>query len=111
MALSKTINGATTVLAPVGRLDHETCTAFEAALVSEVRAGGIVLLDMSDVPYVSSVGLRAIMMGAKESKAAGGKLAVAALQPVVKEIFEISRFHFVVPIFTTLEEATAKLSG
>jgi len=82
----------------------------DPALVEEMRLGGVAILDMSDVPYVSSVGLRAIMMGAKESKAAGGKLAVIALQPVVKEIFEISRFHFLVPIFTTLEDATAKLS-
>ena len=110
MAFSKTKNGSAIVLAPSGRLDHETCAAFEAALVEEMRLGGVAILDMSDVPYVSSVGLRAIMMGAKESKAAGGKLAVIALQPVVKEIFEISRFHFIVPIFTTLEDATARLS-
>jgi anti-anti-sigma factor len=110
MTFKRTIDGATTVLAPSGRLDHETCAAFEAALTAETRAGGVAILDMSDVPYVSSVGLRAIMMGAKESKAAGGKLAVVGLQPVVKEIFEISRFHFVVPIFASLEDAVATLS-
>jgi len=111
MALSKTKNGSATVLGPSGRLDHETCAAFEAELLAEIRLGGVTILDMSDVPYVSSVGLRAIMMGAKESKTAGGKLAVVGLQPVVKEIFEISRFHFVVPIFTTLEDALATLSA
>jgi anti-anti-sigma factor len=100
-----------TVLAPSGRLDHETCAAFEAALIEEMRLGGVAILDMSDIPYVSSVGLRAIMMGSNEGKTAGGKLAATGLQPLVKEIFEISRFHVIVPIFATLGDAVATLAG
>ncbi len=110
MALSKTSIGTATLLSPSGRLDHETSADFETDLVAAVRAGGVVVLDMTDVPYVSSVGLRAIMMGAKESKSAKGVLAVAGLQPIVQEIFQISRFHFVVSIFPTSREALDKLA-
>jgi anti-anti-sigma regulatory factor len=43
-------------------------------------------------------------------KAQGGALAVADLQPVVREIFEISRFNLVLEVFPTLREALTKLS-
>jgi anti-anti-sigma factor len=68
------------------------------------------VVDMAGVAYISSVGLRALMMAAKQTKVSGGKLAVAALQPVVKEIFEISRFNFVVKSFATPREAIVWMS-
>ena len=49
------------------------------------------------------------MMGSRQSKAAKGRLAVAALGPVVKEIFEISRFSLVVQVFGAPAEALAAL--
>jgi anti-anti-sigma factor len=56
------------------------------------------------------VGLRVLMLASKQAKAQGGALVVADLQPVVREIFEISRFTLVVEVFATLREALAKLS-
>jgi anti-anti-sigma regulatory factor len=50
------------------------------------------------------------MLGARECKAASGTLAVSNLQPIVEEIFQISRFHFVTSIFATTEEALAKFT-
>jgi anti-anti-sigma regulatory factor len=48
-------------------------------------------------------------MASKKSKAGGGRLAVAALTPMVKEIFAISRFALVVQVFETIAAATAAL--
>jgi len=110
MTLRKTIAGTAVLLHPSGRLDHETAAGFGDAFLAEVRGGGVVVLDLGEVSYVSSVGLRAIMMGAKESKAAGGSLAVVNLQPTVGEIFQISRFHFVVAMFDTARDALAKFA-
>lgn len=67
-------------------------------------------LDFARLDYVSSVGLRALMVAAKKSRASGGKIAVAALTPVVREIFEISRFNFVIPVFADLRAALASMS-
>jgi anti-anti-sigma regulatory factor len=50
------------------------------------------------------------MLASKQAKAQGGSLAVADLQPVVREIFDISRFNLVLQVFPTLREALAKLS-
>lgn len=104
--------GAVTVLFPSGRIDAAHSEVFHSRLAAAVaRTAAQVVVDMSGVAYISSVGLRALMMAAKQTKASGGKLAVAALQPVVKEIFEISRFNFVVKIFATPREAIAWMSA
>ena len=97
-----------TILRPIGRIDNDTSPGFQSRLLDSV-AKGPVLVDFTGVEYISSAGLRALMMGAKQSKAANSRVAVAALQPVVKEIFDISRFSFVVKIYGTTAEALAAL--
>jgi anti-anti-sigma factor len=68
------------------------------------------VLDFSKVEYISSVGLRVLMLAAKQSREQGGTIVVAALQPVVREIFEISRFNLVFECFGTTRAALAKVS-
>jgi anti-sigma B factor antagonist len=103
-------DGNITVLQPVGRIDNETSADFQTRLLGLITPdGAAVLVDFAAVDYISSAGLRALMMGSKQSKAANGKLAVAALTPVVKEIFDISRFSFVVQVFDTIADAVAAL--
>ena len=97
-----------------GRIDHATADGFKAALQPHLTAcatgGDRVVLDLAAVEYISSVGLRVLMLASKQVKAQGGALAVAHLQPVVREIFEISRFNLVLEVFPTLRDALAKLS-
>jgi anti-sigma B factor antagonist/stage II sporulation protein AA (anti-sigma F factor antagonist) len=102
-----------TVLTATGRLDQDTSAGFQARLVGlfESAAGAKVALDFAGLDYISSVGLRALMVAAKKAKANGGAIAVAALTPVVREIFEISRFTFVVPVFADLRAALASMSA
>jgi anti-anti-sigma factor len=104
----------TVALYPTGRIDHATAESFKAALapyLAVVAAGrDRAVIDLAGVEYISSVGLRVLMLASKQVKAQGGALAVADLQPVVREIFEISRFNLVLEVFPTLREALAKLS-
>jgi len=97
------------ILSPAGRIDNDTSAAFQTRLLAALTPGAAVLVDFSNVQYISSAGLRALMMGSKQSKPAKGRLAVAALVPVVKEIFEISRFSMVVEVFDTTAEALGAL--
>lgn len=100
--------GRAIILSPAGRIDNDTSPGFQARLLDAV-AKGPVLVDLSGVEYVSSAGLRALMMAAKQSKTANTRVVVAALAPVVKEIFDISRFSFVVQVYGTTAEALAAL--
>ncbi|HLS85457.1 MAG TPA: STAS domain-containing protein [Burkholderiales bacterium] len=101
------------VVTPAGRLDHANCDTFRADIAEHVDAcvvGGRLVLDLSGLEYVSSAGLRCLMLAAKEADLRGIRMVVAAMQPVVAEIFQISRFHLVFDIFATLGEALAAIS-
>ena len=100
------------VAAPSGRIDHAAAIPFERALtplLGNVEAAGLVL-DFGDVDYISSVGLRVLMVAAKQMRARKARIAVATLQPVVAEIFKISRFDAVVEVFPSLRGALGALS-
>lgn len=102
------------VVAVEGRVDYVNAEEFRTALMPHLRncrAGGDkAVLDMSRLEYISSAGLRVLIIAAKEAHAAQGKLVAAALQPVVREIFEISRFTLVFDTHETLLDALRELS-
>ena len=102
------------VLSPAGRIDHSSAEAFRGALAPHLErcAAGRdqVVLDLAGVDYISSAGLRVLMLAKKQAKAQGGSFAVAGLVPAVREIFEISRFTVVFDIFASVRDALARLS-
>jgi anti-anti-sigma factor len=99
------------VARPSGRIDHSNAAAFEAALkpllADTVARNGALVLDFSGVEYISSVGLRVLMIAAKQLREHKSQLLVAALQSVVAEIFAISRFDRVLTVTATLDDALA----
>jgi anti-anti-sigma factor len=102
------------VLQVSGRLDQDTCDGFRGELMTVVEKsgneGGSVVLDLSTLEYVSSAGLRCFMLASRQAKAQRGRIYVAALQPMVREIFEISHFNLVFQVFPTVREALAAVS-
>jgi anti-anti-sigma factor len=102
------------VLAVGGRIDYVNADDFKAALMphlGSVAAGGDhVVLDLSGLEYISSAGLRVLMIAAREARARQGKLIAVALQPVVREIFEISKFTLVFELFDSLQQALQQIS-
>lgn len=105
--------GKALVVEVVGRADHAGAPQLEAALAGVLEQAGAeakpLVLDFSGVDYISSVGLRVLMLTARKVAAARGKIAITGLQPLVREVFEISRFHMVVPVYGTLDEARSAL--
>jgi len=114
MELAERHAGKALVLGASGRIDHSSAENFRVALqphLEQCKTGTfVIVLDFSGVEYISSVGLRVLMLAAKQVKSQGGAIGVAALQPVVKEIFEISKFNLVIPCFTAVSDALAALS-
>jgi anti-sigma B factor antagonist/stage II sporulation protein AA (anti-sigma F factor antagonist) len=98
------------VAIPMGRIDHANADAFKRSLDPDLREGHVVL-DLAGVEYISSVGLRVLMIAAKELHAKERKLAVAALQPVVAEIISISRFDRILNVFPSVRVALGALSA
>jgi anti-sigma B factor antagonist len=107
--------GNAVVLHVAGRLDQDTCEAFRAdisrVVESSAREGGAVVLDLSQLEYISSAGLRCFMLASRQAKAVQARIFAAALQPMVAEIFTISHFNLVFQVFPTVRDALAAVSA
>jgi anti-anti-sigma factor len=101
------------VAEPAGRIDFTNADAFKSALGEAIEQNsgerGPVVIDFSRVDY-SSVGLRVLMVAAKEMNGGRRKITIAAPSPVVREIIEISRFHLILSVFASVREALERLS-
>jgi anti-anti-sigma factor len=110
MNINSKLERNTLILVPQGpRIDHDSADAFLEALrpyLDECKLDGKALvLDFSGIEYISSVGLRALMLADRQVKAQNGRIAITALTPVVKEVFEISRFNMVYKVYDNVDEA------
>jgi len=99
------------IVSVAGKIDAITSTAFEKALGELIDGGhGRMILDLGDVDYVSSAGLRVLLMAAKRVHGRGA-LVLTRLQPGVREIVTLTGFDNVLPIEAEPEAARAKLRG
>jgi anti-anti-sigma factor len=98
--------GQTLVLRAAGRLDGTTAASFERTVLDRLAGQPArLVLDLDGVDYVSSAGLRAILIAVKRGKSAGCPVAVCRLREHIREVFELSGFQNVVAVCATLEEA------
>ena len=73
-----------------GALNTDTAPGFDQELQKVVAQGlDLTVLDMKELDYISSAGLRVIFKAAKQSKAAGNRLAAANRKPHIDKVFEI----------------------
>lgn len=94
-----------------GRLDALSAKAVEERLLRMITAGETrMVLDLGEVGYISSIGLRVLLIAAKRLKAAKGQIAICAMQPPIKKVFDIAGFTALFKIFPTREEAVKALS-
>jgi anti-sigma B factor antagonist/stage II sporulation protein AA (anti-sigma F factor antagonist) len=102
------------VAVPVGQIDHPNAGRLEQALAPVLDTAdphmSALVLDFSRVDYISSMGLRVLLMAAKQLRKRNARIAVAALQPVVAEIFGIARFSHVLEVFPDVRTALGQLS-
>lgn len=105
------------ILSPQGRIDHGSADAFRGAIepwLAEChgKPGGVALvIDASHLEYISSAGLRVLMLASKQTKPAGGRIVVAAMPELVAEIFKISRFDMVFAVYPSVADARAALAS
>ena len=115
MSLVATINGSALILSLKGRLDQDNCEFFRSELTPHIDSAArdhlAIVLDLSELEYVSSAGLRCFMLAVRQTKALNGRIVVAALQPMVAEIFQISRFNMLLEVFATVAAAVSAVSS
>ena len=98
------------VLSVKGRMDATSSPEFEKEISELITQGEKdFIIDLSELDYISSAGLRSILSTVKKLKGKEGKLFLADLKGVVKEVFEISGFSTIIPIYESVESALSEL--
>ena len=106
MQLTHDTQNGITILTLVGRLDTQSAPELEACGRSLFQDGTRKLLvDMSGIDYISSAGLRVLLVLAKEAGACSGKLSVCCLTPAVREVMAISGFDTIIPLAVDRQSA------
>jgi len=94
-----------TLICLTGKLDTITSPRLEEKLLKIIDNGeNNFIFDCSGLDYISSAGLRVLLMGAKKVKVKSGKIVLTALKKHIKEVFDIAGFTAIFPIFETVEQ-------
>jgi anti-sigma B factor antagonist len=96
------------VLIPVGELDAITVSRFRSE-VAQVPAGSHLVIDMSEVPFLDSSGLGALIGAIRRVRELAGEVAVACNRPSVERMLRTTGFDRVVTIVESVEDAAASL--
>ena len=109
MKITKRKEGKAMVIAVEGRLDAVSAPAFDTELETLLEAGEKTLvLDFQNLEYISSAGLRSILAVTKRLRGLEGRIALSSLQDIVREVFEISGFNKIIPIYDSPAEALSE---
>lgn len=98
------------IIRPLGRLDSSSSPALEQLLTEQLDAGcQRLVLDFSGLSYISSAGLRVVLLAGKKLRASQGKIVLAALQDMVHDVFDMSGFLTLFAVAPTLDEGLAQV--
>lgn len=98
--------GHTAVFAPSGELDHHTADLLSTPLDAAVDSGvSRLVIDCSGLEFCDSTGLNVLLGARLRAEAAGGGVHLAAMQPTVARVFEITGADAVFTVHATLDEA------
>ncbi|MEM1299366.1 MAG: STAS domain-containing protein [Pseudomonadota bacterium] len=102
------------VVAVSGRVDHTNSDRFLQELTdltNSVAVGGGLVTDLSKLEFITSAGLRALLMADRHVKGNQGKMIVAGIEGVVKEVFRISKFDALLNVVDTAAEGVGQVSS
>ena len=98
MNITKKTEGDALTLALEGRLDTATSPQLDEELDASLEGVRELTLDLTDLKYVSSAGLRVLLRAQRKMNAAKGKLLVTGVNESIMEIFEITGFSEILDI-------------
>ena len=95
-----------------GQLNSGNSANAEDEILRLISEGNTkLLLDFTNLDYISSAGLRVVLVTAKRIKAERGRLILFGMQPQVREVFEISGFLNILDVVENRADADSKLKA
>ena len=99
-----------TVISLVGRLDISQADEVEVKLSKDVQNGsGDIIINLHDISYISSSGIRVLVGTVREMERQGRKLKLCAITPPVKKVFDVVELLDLFEVYETEEDAIASL--
>ena len=109
MEINQETIGEATILVPLARVDSSTAKAFEARVLAVVNtAAPKIIIDFSELNYISSAGLRVVLVGAKMTRGTR-KFVLCGMKPHIREVFDVSGFAKILSIYPDRAAALAAL--
>jgi len=91
--------GDVLILIPVGRIDSSNAPVFERMVKDHIDDGETkIVIDFTKLSFISSSGMRVLLIGAKNIKSNQGKLVLCSMRDSIREIFSISGFDTIIPV-------------
>jgi stage II sporulation protein AA (anti-sigma F factor antagonist) len=102
----------TSIYAPIGRIDSSNAAAAEAEMLTKIKEGSpLLIIDLQRLDYLSSAGLRVLLLAAKTCRAGGGKAVIQQAAPAVRDVLKMSGFDKIIPMLDSRDDALAALSA
>lgn len=112
MSTALETEGRAHVVVMKGKLDSASAPEAEKLVLGALENGAaIVIMDMAELDYVSSAGLRVMLMAAKRLKTSGGKFGLSGVRPAIVEVLDIAGFTSILTIFPDRAAALSALGG
>ncbi|MDR2158006.1 MAG: STAS domain-containing protein [Holosporaceae bacterium] len=105
MEINVLIEDGVTILTPVGKIDTSTAKAFEDGIMNAVEANNKIAIRFSEIDYISSAGLRVVLMAGKKLSASKGALALINMPEKIFSVFKMSGFDKILKIYPSFEES------
>jgi anti-anti-sigma factor len=110
MEISEDRKADAVVLALSGKLDATTAKTFEKKILSQIESGERrFVINLAQLDYISSAGLRVFLLAAKRLNTANGKILLSSLQDSVRELFDITGFSSIFSIYGSDDDAIKNL--
>ena len=98
MTISEKQNEDSLILSVEGKIDTLTSPEFQTVLLNSFQKSTNLVVDMKDVTYMSSAGLRAMILGQKTAGSKGGKLTITNVSETVMDVFRMTGFDKILNI-------------
>lgn len=93
-----------------GKLDTTTAKTFEEKILGQIESGDRrFVIDLAQLDYISSAGLRVFVLAAKRLNSANGKIVLCALKHPVREVFDTAGFSSIFSVYGSHDEAIKDL--
>jgi anti-anti-sigma factor len=111
MEIAQERDGEVIVVRLSGRLDSSTAKTVEDGLVAAIAGAAPprIVIDLTGLSYISSAGLRVLLLTNRKVAGAGGRMALCGLTAAVREVFAISGFDTILSLHPGRSAAIAAL--